>query len=110
MTALHWAVQQDYPNLVRLLLKSGADPNAKSKFGETPLSIAEECGYDDIRQMLLEHEIDMSVTAEEQQEATDSLMIEMEKDHSSMKQNSLGLNDDSTTKNLNSTNADQQNG
>lgn len=81
MTPLHWAVEGDYPNLVKILLKYRADPNAESKHCETPISIALEMGLDDIYQMLNTHQNHMHVSPEEQQEATDSLLIEMEKDN-----------------------------
>lgn len=80
MTPLHWAVERDFPNLVNILLKYGADPNTASKHGDTPVSMALEMGVDDIYQMLSTHQHHLTVSAEEQQEATDSLLIEMEKD------------------------------
>lgn len=52
MTPLHWAVEEDYPQLVELLMEYGADPYAESKFGETPISIARELGFDDLEQMM----------------------------------------------------------
>lgn len=48
MTPLHWAVQEDHPNIVEQLLKHGADPNAKSAYAESPRDIAEEMCFDDI--------------------------------------------------------------
>ncbi|MHC1623314.1 MAG: ankyrin repeat domain-containing protein [Candidatus Methanospirareceae archaeon] len=41
-TLLHEAVNRNSPNTVRLLLEAGADPDAKNKFGHTPLSEALE--------------------------------------------------------------------
>jgi len=40
MTALHWAVQANQPDIVSLLLKNGADPNAVNRYGITPLWLA----------------------------------------------------------------------
>lgn len=52
MTPLHWAVENDYPNLVKLLLQYGSDPEAESKYKDTPISIASDMGFDDIFEML----------------------------------------------------------
>lgn len=75
-TPLHWAVEEEHPNLVSLLLKHGADPIAESKCGETPISIAQELEFDDIVEMLT-YMHQMSVSMEEQQEATDIIMHQM---------------------------------
>lgn len=80
MTPLHWAVEEDHPNLVKLLLKYGADPYIESKVGETPISIAQELKYMDLVRMMTTYKHHVSVSIEEQQEATDSLMQEMERD------------------------------
>ena len=40
MTALHWAVQGNQVEVVPLLLKAGADPNAANRYGITPLWLA----------------------------------------------------------------------
>lgn len=53
MTPLHWAVEEDYPNLVELLLQHGANPYAESNFGETPISIGQELGFNDLVQMMM---------------------------------------------------------
>lgn len=78
MTALHWAVEEERTELVKLLLKHGASPVAMSKYGETPLSIAEEMGYREVVEILLAN--GSRVSQEEQQVATDCLLDEMEKD------------------------------
>jgi ankyrin repeat protein len=39
-TALHWAVQADDLATVELLLRGGADPRARNRYGVTPLSVA----------------------------------------------------------------------
>src|SRR6478735_7147412 len=43
-TALHWAVYWDDTAAVDLLLKAGADPQAKTRLGMTPLFLAAESG------------------------------------------------------------------
>jgi ankyrin repeat protein len=43
-SALHWAVSADRPDLVEVLLRSGANPNVKNRYGVTPLSVACENG------------------------------------------------------------------
>ena len=40
MTALHWAVQHDVPEIVQLLLAAGADSGIANRYGVTPLSLA----------------------------------------------------------------------
>ncbi|KAH7647159.1 hypothetical protein FG379_002850 [Cryptosporidium bovis] len=42
-TALHYACDKGYIELSALLLKYGADPNGKDKFGDTPLHISATC-------------------------------------------------------------------
>lgn len=39
-TALHFAAEIDNSNIVKMLLKAGANPSAQDAFGNTPLSIA----------------------------------------------------------------------
>lgn len=41
ITALHLCAQFNYPDLARLLLDSGADPNILTKTGVSPLRLAE---------------------------------------------------------------------
>lgn len=95
---MHWAVEEDYPNLVKLLLKHGADPNAESKAGESPISIAQQLRFDDLWRFLTTYKHRASVSIEEQQEATDSLMQEMEADNlSSFKHSDVDISHDSTS-------------
>lgn len=79
MTALHWAVEKRHDKIVERLLQHGADPNAVSKFGKSPISIATEAGQVDlVRILLLANQ--MRAASQEQvgvQEATDSLMYEL---------------------------------
>lgn len=97
-TPLHWAVEEDYPNLVKLLLKYGADPYAESKAKQTPMSIAGEMGFDDMMQMMSTYKYQSSVSMEEQQEATDALMHEMGTEHlDAFKHNDADLSQDSTS-------------
>lgn len=116
-TPLHWAVEEDYPNLVKLLLKHGADPYAESKTGETPVSIAHQLRFDDLLRLMTTYK---HVSMEEQQEATDSLMQEMEKDNlNAYKHSEMDISQGSTSceegsssnlhKNLNNSNHQQQN-
>lgn len=94
MTPLHWAVERRYPKLVTLLLENGADPKAFSKFKKTPISMAAETNQPDVLQELLTHN-PISVYQQEQQDATDSLMVEMSKDnYEPIRQSDL---DDSTS-------------
>src|SRR5262249_15470747 len=39
-TALHWAAQQNVLDLVDMLIRAGANPNATNRYGATPLSLA----------------------------------------------------------------------
>jgi len=58
--ALHWACQEGHSDIVRLLIDSGADVNAKSiEEGITPLMQ----GHIEVVQILLEHGADPSVDA-----------------------------------------------
>lgn len=44
-TALHYCVIQNQPETLRLLLRSGANPDIENNNGKTPLNIAHERGY-----------------------------------------------------------------
>ncbi|MGN6368781.1 MAG: ankyrin repeat domain-containing protein [Phycisphaerae bacterium] len=41
MTPLHWVVTEDRPDVIQLLLKSGANPNAADDRGMTPMHLAQ---------------------------------------------------------------------
>ncbi len=51
-TPLFWAVEDNNEELVSFLVKHGANVNAKSNKGKTPLSIATEAGYTNIVEIL----------------------------------------------------------
>ncbi len=51
-TPLFWAVEKNNEETVRFLIKHGANVNAKSGKGKTPLSIATEAGYTEIADIL----------------------------------------------------------
>lgn len=53
MTALHWAVHHESSAAVEALLKSGADPNALTRYAVTPLSLACVNGHAGIVDLLL---------------------------------------------------------
>lgn len=51
-TALSWAVGYGHLEVVRILLRAGADPRSKSETGLTPVSVAEALGRTDILEEL----------------------------------------------------------
>jgi ankyrin repeat protein len=53
-TALHWAVHWNDVESTRLLLRAGADPMARNRFGASPLSEAAASGSADLVAALLE--------------------------------------------------------
>ncbi|KAF6527447.1 hypothetical protein HZS61_010491 [Fusarium oxysporum f. sp. conglutinans] len=52
-TALSWAVEYGHAKVVKVLLQAGADPEAKSNRGSTPISIAKQFGRDDLLSELM---------------------------------------------------------
>lgn len=62
-------------------MKHGADPYNESKNGDTPLSIAKELKFDDMQRFMSTYKHQVNVSLEEQQEATNSLMQEMQRDN-----------------------------
>lgn len=78
MTALHWAVEKRHEKIVEMLLQHGADPNAVSKFGKSPLSIASEGGQVDLVRILMLANQMRAASREQVQEATDNLMFELQ--------------------------------
>lgn len=66
--------------------------------GDTPISIARERDFDDVYQLMTTYKYQPSVSMQEQQEATDSLMQEMEKDSlGSFKHSDVDISQDSTS-------------
>ncbi|MCS5711372.1 ankyrin repeat domain-containing protein [Candidatus Berkiella aquae] len=59
-TLLHWAVEYNQPNIVRLLLDHGARPNIHDATGWTPLHLAAASGYSEIIQILLSKNININ--------------------------------------------------
>jgi len=51
---LHWAAMNDYPNLAELLLKKGADPNAKDAMDKSPLHWAALHNHSAVAKLLLD--------------------------------------------------------
>lgn len=79
MTPLHWAVEKRFSKIVSHLLKYGAEPTALSKFDKTPILLAIESKQNDIFQLLISH--NEMIGQQEQQDATDTLISELEKDN-----------------------------
>ena len=52
VTALIWAAKKNYPEIVKMLIDSGADNNITDKNGKTALMYAEENGYQEIIRIL----------------------------------------------------------
>lgn len=80
MTPLHWSVERKHRKIVDLLLKHGADPCSKSKFNKTPMSLAIETNQPDVFQDLITYK--MKMVDPEQQQATDSLVYELNRNRS----------------------------
>lgn len=59
-TALHFAARQNHPELVKILLKHGANPNQAAAKDVTPISLAAKAGYVDIVILLLEAGVDIN--------------------------------------------------
>lgn len=53
MSALHYAVQNGEPGVVKLLLQAGAGAGAKSPSGETPIDIAMAKKADSLIKMMM---------------------------------------------------------
>jgi ankyrin repeat protein len=63
-TALHWAVQRDSVELVDLLLASGANPKAATRYSITPLHLACMSGNAAILERLLKAGVDTNAVVE----------------------------------------------
>ncbi len=62
MTALMYAVGANKPDVVKVLLKNGADVNAVSSYKQTPLMWAAAVGSKDLAKILLDAGADPSIT------------------------------------------------
>lgn len=58
MSALHWAVYHDQPQIVSQLLSAGANVSSTNKFGIAPLTIACQNGSEIVVKLLLRHNAD----------------------------------------------------
>ncbi len=61
MTALHLATWGGHTEIVRILLKHGADVNARDGSGDTPLMLAVRWGLPELMDLLLAHGADASI-------------------------------------------------
>lgn len=64
ISALHHAVSERDPKIVELLLKYGANPNNREKYGLAPLHIAADKGDRDIIRILLKYKADKNLKSE----------------------------------------------
>jgi len=61
-TPLHWAVHENEPGIVKLLLDAGADPQASNRYGVRPIALACTNGNAAIVELLLEAGVDANTT------------------------------------------------
>ena len=61
-TALHWAGQEDFPDVVEVLIDAGADVEANDENGRSPLLLASKDGSLDTVRMLVKTGADASAT------------------------------------------------
>ncbi|CAD5114407.1 DgyrCDS3541 [Dimorphilus gyrociliatus] len=60
-TALHWACTRDNIECARMILKAGADINARTMIGRTPIFMAARADYDEIVDLLLRSGADPTI-------------------------------------------------
>lgn len=77
-SALHWACAENRFEAVKLLLESGADPNARDSHQGTPLHQASAQGFIDVVKFLLEHKADPNAQAHDSSTAL-HLAVEFDK-------------------------------
>ena len=64
-TPLFYALENEHPDTAALLLKHGADPNARGPDGITPLMLAARNGDDEMARLLLESGADIVAQADD---------------------------------------------
>jgi ankyrin repeat protein len=52
---LHWAAIKGRKDAIEFLLINGADHNAKTNDGKTPMQYAAQAGYPDVAEILRQH-------------------------------------------------------
>ena len=60
-TALHWAYENDFVDIVQLLLEKGSSLASHDRYGETPLHYAADSGRTEIVEILLQRGPDVKV-------------------------------------------------
>lgn len=79
-TALHWACSSGYLENVKILLGSGADPNAKDHYGNTILHFAVQAGKYEIVDYLLQNKLgDVHIKNYDNETALDVALEEQDK-------------------------------
>ena len=69
-TALHVAAEMNHSAIIELLLKGGADPEAKNVFDFTPLQVAAIKGNVESAEILLKYRVDHRVSIRNSQNMT----------------------------------------
>ena len=79
--SLHWATQKGYSTIIEILLKNGANVNARDKFKQTPLHLAILHGHSTIVEILLQN--GANVNAKDRFKQT-PLLLATQKGHSTI--------------------------
>jgi len=61
MTPLHYAVDMESADVVKILIEHGADVNTQDNSGRTPLHIATASNYDRMIRLLIRHGADVCI-------------------------------------------------